>query len=588
MNRPFAPLSRLVRRAAAAWFALLLVAVPVARASSPWPPPSAPQLARLERALASQHAQYDPAERMLRRPFSTPGYHTALKGGFVHPTRDSLGYALGLLDTGKPDHLDRAAGILRRVVALQDADPASPTHGVWSWFLEEPLAQMRPPDFNWADFNGTTLLAVARDHRDRLPADLAAAIDAAILRACAAIKKRNVGPHYTNIAIMGAYVTLFAGELLDAPEYRDYGLARLERFHRYTAENGSFEEYNSPTYTVVALQELARLDAHVRTAAARPLIADLLRRAWTEIATHYHAPTRQWAGPHSRAYRSLTGDSLSALIQRGTAGRVDFGVDLPDREELRLPLACPPDLVPAFGPLASPRTVVQTFIKRTGIVGTTYLHPDYALGSINRGDLWNQRRPLILHYGTAAAPGYLRLRVLKNGYDYSSAILHAAQHEGRIAGLVNFVTDGGDTHISLDRVKAATIRARDLRLRFEVGGPAASTARLEAIPGGGRFRLGPLDVAVAVPHARFGSAAPVATLGRDEEKNVCLDVVFHAGEERAIDFSALPEAAVAFALSVLPSAAPLPPAARIETADGVLRVVHADLAVSAPLKPSRR
>ena len=53
-----------------------------------WSPPSPAHLARLDRALAPQNAQYDPVEQMLRRPFSSPGYHTALTGGFVHPTRD--------------------------------------------------------------------------------------------------------------------------------------------------------------------------------------------------------------------------------------------------------------------------------------------------------------------------------------------------------------------------------------------------------------------------------------------------------------------------------------------------------------------
>lgn len=159
-----------------------------------WTPPDAVQLARLDRALASWNSQYDPAEQMVRRPFSSPGYHTALTGGFVHPTRDSLNYALGLLDTGRPEDLVRATAVVRRVVALQDSDPASQTYGIWSWFLEEPLAQMRPPDWNWADFNGVTLLQIARDHRARLPADLARAVDASILHACRAIKKRNVRP----------------------------------------------------------------------------------------------------------------------------------------------------------------------------------------------------------------------------------------------------------------------------------------------------------------------------------------------------------------------------------------------------------
>ena len=105
-------------------------------------------VARLERALASWHGQYNPAEQMARRPFSSPGYHTKLTGGFVHPTRDSLNYALGLLDTGKPEHLERATAIVRRVVSLQDNDPARRTYGIWSWFMEEPLDKMRQPDLH--------------------------------------------------------------------------------------------------------------------------------------------------------------------------------------------------------------------------------------------------------------------------------------------------------------------------------------------------------------------------------------------------------------------------------------------------------
>ena len=154
----------------------------------------------------------------------------------------------------------------------------------------------RPPDWNWADFNGATLLQVVRDHRARLPEDLAASVDQAILHACAAIKKRNVGPGYTNIAVMGAYVTLIAGETLDRPEFRDYGLARLARLDAFTTENGTFEEYNSPAYTPIALLELSRLRAHVRDPRAREQADRLLVRAWTDIATHFHPPTRQWGG----------------------------------------------------------------------------------------------------------------------------------------------------------------------------------------------------------------------------------------------------------------------------------------------------
>ncbi len=518
---------------------------------------------------------------MLRRPFSSPGYHTALTVGFVHPTRDSLGYAVGLLDTGRPADLERAVAIVRRMVALQDSDPASRTYGIWSWFLEEPLAKMSPPDFNWADFNGVSLLQIARDHRARLPADLARDVDAAILHTCRAIKKRNVGPGYTNIAIMGAYVTLVGGELYDLAEFKTYGLERLTRFYDHTTANGAFEEYNSPTYTIVALAELSRLKAHVQSAAAVPMIDALVRRAWEEIASHFHVPTQQWAGPHSRAYSSLNRPSALALIQRATGGRVNLGADQPDREELRLPVMCPPDLEARFTRLTEPRTVTQTFIKRTNTVGTTYLHPNFALGSINRGDLWNQRRPLLLHFGTAAQPGYVQLRFLKNNYDFSSAIFTGAQRAGLALGTVHLITNGGDTHISLDKVKDGKIRARDLRLRFEIGGPAANGASIT--PGLASVISTPgLKIAIAFARARFDGRDATISAGSDD-KAKWLDVVFFTGEEREFELAALDETFAAFAFSV---GSPELPTVAIAAGHGI--VTASGLKVSAPLRPVPR
>jgi hypothetical protein len=63
--------------------------------------------------------RYNPEAWLLRRPFSSPGYHTTLTGGMVHPTRDSARYAVALLETGDPERLERACGVLRRLLALQ-------------------------------------------------------------------------------------------------------------------------------------------------------------------------------------------------------------------------------------------------------------------------------------------------------------------------------------------------------------------------------------------------------------------------------------------------------------------------------------
>ncbi|MBI4325885.1 MAG: hypothetical protein HY674_11550 [Chloroflexi bacterium] len=546
------------------------------------------QLARLNQALAPRHAQYDPAEKMLRTPFSSPGYHTTLKGGFVHPTRNALHYAVGLLDTGDETNRLRALDILRRVIALQDQNPASKTYGIWSWFLEEPLDKMSPPDWNWADFCGTTLLQVALDHRDWLPPELAAQVDAAIRHAARSIQRRNVGPGYTNIAIMGTYVTLVAAELYGLADLREYALARLRRFHEYTFQNGAFTEYNSPTYTVVALKELGRMLQHVQNPEARRQVQDIYRLAWEEIAQHFHPPTGQWAGPHSRCYRTLLDPDALGLIQRGTAGRVAFGADAPSLDEYRLPLPCPNELEPFFTLLEKPRELVKTFVKSDPpIVGTTYLAPSFALGSINRGDLWNQRRALVAYWGTAKQPSYLHLRFLHDGYDFAAAQFFSVQREGAVLAGINFALDGGDTHVSLDRIKSGTIQARDLRLRFEFGGTAGNADLISPADfrTPAQLRFGELRVHLEVPYAVLGKESGRWESGKEKGK-AWLDVVVYSGDERAIRFTDLEQAALGITLHC--SERETRPARLVATLqEGRLALNWAQLQLSLPVRPGK-
>ncbi|HKJ90744.1 MAG TPA: hypothetical protein VJ960_06390, partial [Oceanipulchritudo sp.] len=521
---------------------------------------------------------------MIQRPFSSPGYHTELKGGVVHETRGSFNYALNLLDSGEPEHFERAVDILRRVIALQDQSPDSPTYGIWSWFLEEPLETMEQPDFNWADFNGVTLLQISRDHLERLPEDLAKEVNDAILRACAAIKKRDVGPGYTNIALMGAYVTLVAGEHLNVPEFRDYGLARLSRFHAFTQENGAFEEYNSPTYTRVALEQLSRLKAHVQDGSAQAMIEPLLRQAWEEMARHFHAPTAQWAGPHSRAYSSLLRTDELAFIERACEGKIALpGAESSTHYQRHVP-TCPPDLIPLFTELPSPRTEEDLFIKRSNTIGTTYLHPQYALGTINHGDLWNQRRHFLWHFGTAKEPGYLHLRFLKDNYDFASAKIESVQRDGNVLALVTFVTDGGDTHIALDMVKDARFRASDLRLRFELGGPASANAHISSPRKNepAAIQVAGLDATINILQASLdGQQAHVETGGDHDKK--WLDVILYSGDEREFNLETIKDAITAFAFSI---GSTLP--VEISEKEGQLILTADDLSVQSPIQPQKR
>ncbi|MCU0914120.1 MAG: hypothetical protein MUC88_06110 [Planctomycetes bacterium] len=541
----------------------LCVIVGSAQALAANPFPTAARRQAFLQALARQDQSYDAAARMLQASFSSPGYHTTLTGGTVHRTRETLKYAVALLDAGDPERFQRAEQILDRVIALQDQEPNSPTYGIWSWFLEEPLDKMSPPDWNWADFCGTQLLQVAIDHANRLSPELQQRVKDSILHAARSIQRRNVGPGYTNIALMGTYVTLVAGERLGVPALRDYGKQRLRRFYDYTQQKGSFSEYNSPTYTLVAIEEISRMRQHVRDLESRELLEELNEFAWRHLARRFHPPTKQWAGPHSRCYATLLRPSALAAIQQASGDRLEFLPAAQAWESLdahRLRLHCPNDLLANFTNLNGSREEVEAFEKNAAgehdIIGTTYLHPDFALGSVNVGDFWNQRRPLLAYWQTPGGPVALRLRCLHDDYDYACASLFTVQDKGDVLGAVLFATDRGDTHISLDRIRNATIRARDLRLRLELEGAVRGhviTTRSglnEPIV----LALDPIEATWCLHAAPFDGLPVRVETGRDSEA-AWVDLVLYSGPEREFDFGKMKEAAVVFTLSVTPAAA---------------------------------
>jgi len=501
---------------------------------------------------------YDPEVKMIRKPFHSPGYHTTLKGGFVHPTRDTFTYAVALLDSGIEEYRRRAEEVLEKGLSLQDTDPSSRTYGIWSWFYEEPLEQMSPPDWNWADFCGKELLQVALDHSDRISPELLKKVKEGIYHAAQSIIRRNMGPHYTNIAIMGTYVTIVAGQVLEDEEIWTYGKNRLKRVHEYNLYHGAFTEYNSPTYTVVALEDLSRMLLHIKDEECLKMIEDLYQIGWKCLAEHFHPQTWQWAGPHSRCYNSIQDKMLWSRIQIATGGKVRF---MPD-DELesginwhRIKLKCPEKFLPYFTDLNCERYIRETFYKGSegerSQTAVTYMTPQYAIGSFHQSEMWNQRRAIIGYFGNHKQPLCMHLRFLHDGYDYSSATLHCVQSKNKLLAILNFATDGGDTHISLDRIKDATIQASDLRLRLEFTG---AIDLLECpdewdLNNSVTCKVNDTFIHFMIPKCTFGEYPISYEINREDGK-IGIDVICYQGEKRFICFNELSEAICVMAMQI--------------------------------------
>ncbi|SDE42920.1 hypothetical protein SAMN02799630_03332 [Paenibacillus sp. UNCCL117] len=492
--------------------------------------------------IKETEANYDARIKLVRTPL-TATYHTALKPD-AHPTvyalYPSTCYAYDLLQYGGEDHIQKAAAILEVVMSCQDQDSTRATYGIWPYFYEETLDEMDRPDWNMADFHGKKLLLILKNNAQLLPQPLLSKLRDAVYHACKAIMIRDVGPHYTNIAIMGAAVTLIGGEVLGNEEFRSYGEQRLRRFHVYTTGIGTFTEYNSPCYTPIAIEELHVIYSQSSSADAVEIAGQLLDIAWHMIGRHYHAATGAWGGPHSRTYRTALRPIEREFLTNGLAVEAS-GPRCP--EKYRCLFDSTDERYYTEPTVLAAETGYQNY-------ATTYQNEALTLGSFSRGSMWNQRRNLIGYVDAGDGRTVsVQLQFLKDGKDFCSAIFTGVQSRKQVLFSLNLATDNGAWHQDLDIINGR-FRAKDLRIRLLIGGDAAlldipviqDGARLEA-----QLGATALLVKAVLDNSGYG---PLSVQAERTADGVNLDYVIASGEEREFDFHALDKAVWIFILSL--------------------------------------
>ncbi|MGE5293832.1 MAG: hypothetical protein ACM3VT_03300, partial [Solirubrobacterales bacterium] len=153
-----------------------------------------------------------------------------------------------------------------------------------------------------------------------------------------------------------------------------------------------------------------------------------------------------------------------------------------------------------------------------------------------------------------------------------------------ILGAVLFATDRGDTHISLDKIANATIRANDLRVRLQFEGDVDGlvlpnrAALQEAI----RFASGPIEGVFSLPSAEFADRTPQIEIGRDSE-GAWIDLVLYHGSNRPFDFGRMETAAIVFTLSIAPRGT-----TTLDIDPAVHSSIETDLTVAGILSPRQK
>ena len=500
-------------------------------------------------SVVKNNSNYDENEKMIVSSLNGYNYHTDATSGRYHNLRSSFVYALDLLDLNDKKYEKRAFEILEKCISLQDTISNSKTKGIWPYYLEEPLISKKsPPDFNWADFNGVTLLDVWMGHQNKIPQKLKPIIKQSLVLAARSIQKRNITMSYTNIAIMGTYVTYLVGHLFDDQDLKQYSSDRLKRFYSFTIEKGGFAEYNSPGYTIVDIDELSRMKEHIVEPSAKQMVDKLYFMAWESIAKHYHIPSGQWVGPHSRSYHTILQNSFYDLIGRSTSGEIQLKAEFANTYS-RVKHELPKDLYHYFNEKKYPKYQKEVIeISDPQLVGTNFMTQKFALSTASRSSLWNQRRPFLAYWGSIKNPKYLQLKFLHDFYDFSSASFYSEQIENKVLGAINLNLNCGDKHIIIDQIKSGKFNAKDLRIRFEFGNqkdlviPKRENDLLSATVDSLHFGLG-------INKADFDGFGGHWEFGKDEN-SAYWDFVIYSGVERTFDLNSIQKAVWVFNFSI--------------------------------------
>ena len=178
----------------------------------------------LMQKLRELHELYDEAEGLIGEIHreALASYHSQ-RTGLVHETNKSAEYAAAIFHTGQTEYYGRAERVFLRLAELQDTDISSDTFGLWPYYAEESLENMKAPDYNFSDFIGKHFIAALEEREAEISRETAGIMRNTLKNAMACSIKRNVSPDYSNISMMCCMTIISAGELPDDDALRAAG-----------------------------------------------------------------------------------------------------------------------------------------------------------------------------------------------------------------------------------------------------------------------------------------------------------------------------------------------------------------------------
>ena len=404
--------------------------------------------------------------------------------GYAHYICENAIYTQLVYMNREESRYTAAEHIISEIIKAQDQDPESKTYGLWPHYFEEKLTEMSAPDYNMAEFISRPLIYIMLERSECISPETAENIKAALCRAARCCIKRNAGLDYTNVISMSCVTLILIGQLLNDEELINAGKEELSEFAEYTRFNGAFNEYNSPCYLKVVGDSIERIFKYCTDEESRLLASELNDCLWDMISKHYSTEFNELAPPFLRAYFDTDVDKENTdFIYYATDGKYGSYNCTMNDWELNVP-KCPEKFYENFEKKLwldgayykknnlrkrnSDVTIVRNF-ESPDLIAYTYKTKNYLFGAFERTDLWDQRRTSMIMWDKENKKTF-KLRCLKDGYSFSSAMAYTAMHKDEALTVVGFSTDHGYKHYILDSLNGGKTDAESLKFTMKISG----------------------------------------------------------------------------------------------------------------------
>lgn len=242
--------------------------------------------------------------------------------GEFHSVIASAALAESLVRDGSKASIDTAEKVIKAVIDCQVTDPDDPHFGNFLWEKETEVVE----DLNAVQFVMFRFIPLLTEFPGRVSSDTTDQMLVAIRNGLNAIARIDVHLLYTNIVLKDICNSCLGGELLGDAEVAERGYFKMRQWFDRTRRSGIPTEYNSPTYTSLAIEVLGRLSSTTTHEDTKALSTIAAARLSISAAVRINPSTRRWAGPFGRAYRDTvlaSGPSeilrLEELVSAGLA-----------------------------------------------------------------------------------------------------------------------------------------------------------------------------------------------------------------------------------------------------------------------------